>query len=223
MKKEKYHILIIMLVACLIMGLIDAVIQPGYFIKSIVKILLFLILPYLYARKSKKWRIATLFTLKSNGLAFAIACGIGIYILIVGGFLLLRNVFDFSALTSSLTSTTGVNANNFIFVAVYISLCNSLLEEFFFRGFGFLALKNMSSRTFAYVASAALFALYHIAMMIGWFGIPVLLLALAGLFAGGLIFNFFNERWNMLYPSWVIHMFANFATNTIGAILFYER
>ena len=88
MKKEKHQILIIMLIACLAMGLVDAVIQPGYFIKSIIKIMLFLILPYLYARKSKQWRIATLFTLKGNGLAFAIACGIGIYILLVGGFVL---------------------------------------------------------------------------------------------------------------------------------------
>ena len=31
----------------------------------------------------------------------------------------------------------GVNAGNFVFVALYISIVNSLLEEFFFRGFAF--------------------------------------------------------------------------------------
>ena len=61
---------------------------------------------------------------------------------------------------------------------------------------------------------------YHVAMMIGWFGLPVVLLALVGLFAGGVIFSFFNEKYNNIYLSWLIHMCANFATNTIGYILF---
>ena len=29
-----------------------------------------------------------------------------------------------------------------------------------------------------------------------------------------------NEKYNNIYLSWLIHMFANFATNTIGFILF---
>ena len=221
MNKDKTRISCITLFACLCMGLVDAVIQPGYLEKSIMKAVLFLLLPIIYSLTNKQWRIADLFHLKHHGLMFAGACGIFIYLLIVGAFLLFRNVFDFSALTGSLTSTTGVNKDNFLLVALYISFCNSLLEEFFFRGFGFLALKKASSRSFAYLFSSTLFALYHIAMMIGWFDLPVILLALVGLFVGGLIFNYFNERWNILYPSWVIHMFANFATNTIGAILFY--
>lgn len=222
MIKNKIQIICIMLFACLCMGLVDAVIQPGYLEKSVIKAILFLLPPIIYSKINKQWHIADLFRLKYHGLIFASSCGIVIYLLIVGAFLLLRNVFDFSALTGSLSSTTGVNKDNFLLVALYISFCNSLLEELFFRGFGFLTLKRVASRSFAYLFSAALFALYHIAMMIGWFDLPIIILSLVGLFAGGLIFNYFNERWSILYPSWVIHMFANFATNTIGAILFYS-
>jgi hypothetical protein len=57
-------------------------------------------------------------------------------------------------------------------------------------------------------------------MMIGWFGIPVLLLTLFGLFVGGVIFNYFNEKYDNVYMSWLIHMFANFAINTVGFMLF---
>ena len=64
------------------------------------------------------------------------------------------------------------------------------------------------------------FALYHIAMMIGWFGLPVIIISLVGLFIGGMIFNRFDEKSENIYLSWLIHMFANFATNTIGFILF---
>ena len=142
------------------------------------------------------------------------------YIIILGGYFLLKDIFDFSSVTTSLTNNIGVTGKNFIFISLYISFVNSLLEEFFFRGFAFITLKRITSRKFAYLFSAAVFAVYHIAMMIGWFSLYVFLIVMAGLFAGGLIFNYLNEKSSTIYPSWLVHMFANFATNTIGFILF---
>lgn len=220
MKNRKIIIILITAFACLCMGLVDAVIQPGYAIKSAIKAALFLLLPILYSLYDKSCNLKKLFKPNKSGILIALLLGFGVYAVILGAYFIFKNVFDFSALTASLTSTTGVNKGNFIFVALYISFANSLLEEFFFRGFSFLTLKEASSRKLAYTVSALMFALYHIAMMIGWFALSVVLLALAGLFAGGIIFNFFNERYNNIYLSWLIHMFANFATNTIGFILF---
>ena len=220
MKSQKYIIIAITAFACLCMGLVDAVIQPGYLIKSVIKIVLFLLLPIIYSLIDKNCDLKRLFKPNKKGFLLALGLGGAVYAVILGAFLLFKDVFDFSSLTSSLTESTGVNKTNFIFVALYISFANSLLEEFFFRGFAFLTLKDYSNRTVAYIVSAALFAAYHIAMMIGWFGLPVILLSLLGLFAGGIIFNFFNEKYNNIYLSWLIHMFSNFATNTIGFILF---
>ena len=202
------------------MGLVDAVIQPGYIAKSAVKIVMFLLLPVIYSFYDKNCNPKALFKHNRKGFLLAILLGALVYAFILTAFLLFKDVFDFSSLTSALTSQTGVNKDNFIFVAIYISFANSLLEEFFFRGFAFLTLKKISTRGFAYIVSALMFALYHIAMMIGWFGLPVVLLAMLGLFVGGVIFNYFNEKYDNIYLSWLIHMFANFATNTIGFILF---
>lgn len=220
MKSQKYIIIAITAFACLCMGLVDAVIQPGYLIKSAIKIVLFLLLPIIYSLIDKNCDLKRLFKPNKKGFLLALGLGGAVYAVVLGAFLLFKDVFDFSSLTSSLTESTGVNKTNFFFVALYISFANSLLEEFFFRGFAFLTLKDYSNRTVAYIVSAALFAAYHIAMMIGWFGLPVILLSLLGLFAGGIIFNFFNEKYNNIYLSWLIHMFSNFATNTIGFILF---
>ena len=222
MKSQRYKIIAITVFACICMGVVDAVIQPGYAVKSAIKIALFLLLPIIYSLFNKKSNLKRLFIPNKSGFLLALLLGLGVFGVIVGAFFLFRNVFDFSALTASLTSTTGVNKENFIFVALYISFANSLLEEFFFRGFAFLTLKEVSNRKLAYVLSSALFALYHVAMMIGWFALPVFLLAVLGLFLGGVIFNFFNEKYNNIYLSWFIHMFANFATNTIGFILFNQ-
>lgn len=202
------------------MGIVDAYIQPGYAVKSAIKLVLFLILPVVYSFYDKKCDLKRLFVPDKKGLITAVCFGAAVYVVIVGAYFTFRNIFDFSGLTSSLTSTTGVNKDNFIFVAVYISFVNSLLEEFFFRGFAFLTLKRLSDRKTAYIFSSALFALYHIAMMIGWFSPVVIAVAMAGLFVGGVMFDYFNEKYDNIYISWLIHMFANFATNTVGFILF---
>lgn len=220
MKKSRNLIIGITAIACLCMGIVDAFIQPGYAVKSCVKIVLFLLLPALYALVSKDSGLYKVFKPNKKGILIALMMGIGVYAVVLGAYFLFRNVFDFSAITSSLTESAGVNKNNFLFVAIYISFVNSLLEEFFFRGFSFLTLKEAAGRKLAYTVSSGFFALYHVAMMIGWFDWPVVLLALAGLFAGGLIFDYFNEKFSNIYLSWLIHMFANFATNTIGFILF---
>ena len=218
MKKAQIPILVI--IACIVMGVIDAVIQPGYAVKSAIKIIMFLLIPIAYVFFSKEMSITQLFKPDKKGFFIALGSGFAVYAVVLGAYFTFRNIFDFSALTKSLNATTGVNKSNFIWVAVYISFVNSLLEEYFFRGFAFITLKKFTSRKFAYIFSSLLFALYHIAMMIGWFGIPVILISLVGLFAGGMIFNRFDEKSGNIYLSWLIHMFANFATNTIGFILF---
>ena len=217
---KKLHIPILVIIACIVMCIVDAVIQPGYAIKSAIKIIMFLLIPIVYGLFLKEFNIKNLMKPDKKGLCIALCLGFVIYGVVLGSYWIFKDVFDFSALTGSLNETTGVNKSNFIWVAIYISFVNSLLEEFFFRGFSFITLKKLTSRRFAYVFSSMAFALYHIAMMIGWFGLPVILISLVGLFIGGMIFNRFDEKSENIYLSWLIHMFANFATNTIGFILF---
>ena len=210
----------LIVVFCVLMAVIDGVLKADYFIKSIIKLVLFLILPALYSLYDKDIKIRELFIPEKKGLKLAVILGVLVYVIITGGYLLLKNVFDFSSITTALTNNIGVTGENFIFVSLYISFVNSLLEEFFFRGFAFLTLKRIAGRKSAYLFSAAVFAVYHIAMMIGWFDIFVFLIIMAGLFAGGLIFNYLNEKSSTVYPSWLVHMFANFAINTVGFMLF---
>ena len=94
------------------------------------------------------------------------------------------------------------------------------LEEFFFRGYGFLVLKRHTGRGAAYLFSAVAFALYHVGMLMGMFSVWVWLLILAGLVIGGGIFDWLDEKSGSVYSSWFVHMFANFAINTVGFILF---
>lgn len=210
----------LIVVFCILMAIIDGLLKADYFIKSIIKLVLFLLMPAIYSFFDKDIRIKEVFIPQKSGIRLAIILCVLVYAVILGGYFLLKDVFDFSAITGALTNNIGVTKENFVFVSLYISFVNSLLEEFFFRGFAFITLKRITGRKFAYLFSAAIFAIYHIAMMIGWFNIYVFLIVLAGLFAGGLIFNYLNEKSSTVYPSWFVHMFANFAINTVGFMLF---
>lgn len=201
---------------------VDAFVKPDYFTKIPVKIVFFLALPLLFfiGNKQAFSDFKRLFVFKKRGLAKALLLGVGVYAVILTGFFMTRNVFDYSNVTSSLTKNMGITADNFIYVSLYISLMNSFLEEFFFRGYGFITLKKYASRKTAYIFSSSLFALYHVGMLIGMFRLGVLILLLFGLIVGGCIFDRLNEANDNIYPSWFVHMFANFAINTVGFILF---
>ncbi len=219
MKKQGFHILLIILLSCLIMAFVDGIIKPNYLIKSIIKIVLFLIIPIGYALLTHL-SFKTLFIFNKRSLLFSIFLGIGVYLFILATYFILGPFFDFSNITDILQGNLGVSKDNFIFVALYISFINSLLEEFFFRGFGFLSLKKIISRRFAYLFSALVFSLYHIAIITSWFTPFLFILLILSLFVAGLMFNYLNEKTSSIYTSWMVHMSSNFAINTIGFMLF---
>ena len=218
-KKNTWLLILSAVFCCGVMAVVDGVIQPGYAVKSAIKIGLFLAVPFLVSRVCKEFRFARLFRFRRKALLPALALGGAVYGVILGGYFLLRNWIDFSGIVDSLSSGAGVNKDNFLFISLYISFVNSLLEEFFFRGFLFANLKDSAGRGMAYGFSSLMFALYHVAMMIGWFHPAVTLLLIAGLTVGGMIFNFLNEKQENICTSWLVHMFANFAINTVGFIL----
>ena len=219
-KQKSFAIITIAVVCCIAMALVDGFWQPGYFIKSAIKILLFLVAPVIYSLLNKDIKLLSVLKPDKKGFKTAFLLAVPLYFLIIGAYLLLKNVFDFSPITTALTGDVGVTRDNFIFVALYISFVNSLLEEFFFRGFIFLGLKKIIELRSAHIISAFLFSVYHIAIMSGWFSLPIFILSMVGLFAGGIVFNLLNSKFNNIYISWLVHMFANFAINTIGLSLF---
>ena len=218
-KRSTILVLIVTIICCLAMALVDGVIRPGYAVKSAIKIALFMLIPLIASRLDRCVLYLQLLRPKKKGLLPAIALGIGIYVVILGGYFLVSPFFDFSQIAGALTDNAGVTKDNFLYVSLYISFANSFLEEFFFRGFVFTNLKQYSGRKLAYIFSAAAFSLYHVAMMIGWFSPALFLLVMVGLVVGGMIFNCLNEKLDTIYCSWLTHMFANFAINTIGFML----
>lgn len=206
-RKNALAVCALVLLGCAAMTVVDGVLRPPYAVKSAVKLTLFLLAPLLYEYTAGRDGHRALFRIQRRALLRALALGLGVFALILGAYFALRGIFDFSAVTVLLDKNAGVTAENFLWVSLYVSFVNSLLEEFFFRGF-------------ACLFSALSFALYHTAMMLGWFSPPLFLLALAGLAAGGVLFDLLDAGSGTIFPSWAVHIFANLAINTVGFILF---
>ncbi len=220
MKKSHYVILSTVLCA-LLMTFVDGVLQPGYAVKSAFKVLLFLIVPLFYFfRNGETAQLKALFVPRKRELLVALGLGVGAFVVITGGYWLISQVFDLTDAILQLTGDAGVSPANFFWVSIYISLVNSLLEEFFFRGFAFISLKNLSNRRFAYIFSAALFAFYHFGMVAGIQNVLIWVAAMAGLFAAGVILNLLNEKSGSIITSWLLHMCANLGINTVGFYVF---
>ncbi len=221
-KTKSSYIISTVIISAAILAYIDAIIQPPYLQKSLLKIVLFLIVPMVYFvfYKDEVKHLKKLFVFQKKPLIKAFFLGVGVYTTIILAYFLFSDFIDLNNIKESLSLSMGVTADNFFFVALYISFINSLLEEFFFRGYAFVILKHHIKKNYAYLFSALIFALYHVGMTQGWFAFYIYILSMIGLLVGGLIFNYLNDRWDSVYPSWLVHMFANLAINTVGLIMF---
>lgn len=214
-KKLSFEIIIFVIVSCIIMAIIETIIEPTYLIKSIMKIIFFFIIPIIFMKVKKISISNNKYILNKKNIIKLLLLGIGIYSIIMIGFALTKGIFDYTSLVNSLSTDQNVSSNNFLLVASYISFGNSLLEEFMFRNVSFLVLSKYTLKKYAYLFSSIMFSIYHVFMFTTSFPVPLIILSLIGLAIGGLIFNYVDDRDETMYNSWIIHMFADFAIMTI--------
>lgn len=219
--KAFLEILFLSLIAVGVIGYFDGVAPIPYLWKACGKICLFVGVPLFYQWRVKDGAVRGLLQFEKKPLRVAFLLGGLVFAVIFGTYLLFRGMVDLSSVTGELDSRMNINEGNFVVVAVYIALCNSFLEEFFFRGYLYGRLRGCCSFLVAQGVSAVVFALYHVAIMVTWFEMWVFLLCMLALVIGGVIFNLMVEWTGSLYPSWVTHGCANLAINSVGMILFY--
>ena len=165
-KKTNQGVTIITIFSIFGMFMIDYLIQPGYMIKSILKIILFLFIPLVFIWTDKSISIKEYFKISSRKqFLITLGLGLGVYVIILATYFILKNFINLDNIQDILEESLNVSKDNFVLVALYISFFNSLLEEFFFRGFIFLSLLKTKGRLKAYVISALAFAIYHVAIM----------------------------------------------------------
>ncbi len=210
-----------MVLGCLFICFIEVGYQPPYLIKSICKITLFVACITIFQVVDADAKLLDMFARpRARQLLIGLAEGVGVYALILCSFLVFRRHVDFSRIAQALSNDGSINRDNFLFVSLYISFFNSLLEEIFFRGFAYLSLRRYIPERIAASLSAMAFSLYHFVIMASWFELVIFVVLLLSLFVAGLLFNWMDAKSDNIYNSWLVHMFANFAINTVGFLMF---
>ena len=126
---------------CVAMAWVEGALRPVYPVKSALKIAVFLGAAALYAWAAGDREVLRPFRRPVGRAArFAAPLAAAVFLLLLGGYLLLAPWLDLSAIPENLAVKEGITKRTFPLAALYITFCNSLLEEYFFRGFAFLAL-----------------------------------------------------------------------------------
>ena len=192
--------------------------SAGY---SIYK-LFFLIPPLIYCRVEGIHIFKDIFILKNWRRYLAFAVGLGVLSLIIfwGAYFSLRGVLeiDEELIVRSTGEQFGVTRSNVLFVAPLTIFLNSLLEEFFHRGFSF-GLLVKKNRWLGYLLPASVFTVQHMLFIYQWSTPLKLTIAVVALFVFALVLQAIYEKAQSLVTPWVIHVIADIAMMGIAVWL----
>jgi membrane protease YdiL (CAAX protease family) len=206
MNKKLFMILtVILLITIDMLGIFS------YLQRSLLKILLFGIVPLL----SLKHRNMPFPNLKKGvNLKGIVLLSVIIIVGLLGGAYLLSYFGLFDNVQVSLANQVGVVKSNYPYVFVYVVLINGPLEEFFFRHYVYI--QDFKYRKFV---SSLLFSIYHVGMLFTMFPWYLFVLLIGGLMLVGYFFLMINTRKHSLLNSILVHMAANFAINLVGWVI----
>jgi len=111
-----------------------------------------------------------------------------------------------------------VTAGTVLLIAPVTIFLNSLLEEFFYRGFAF-GLLVKKHRKLGYLLPATAFTIQHILFIYHWLTPLPFGIALAGLFVLALVLEKMYEKSDSLAAPWLIHVFGDVAMMGIAVTM----
>ncbi|MDD2656484.1 MAG: CPBP family intramembrane metalloprotease [Patescibacteria group bacterium] len=141
----------------------------------------------------------------------------GIYLT---SFFVFKNLLDISTITTKLNSLININLTNLIFIGLYIIIFNSLLEEYFWRGFLFAKLDKILKPWQAYLITGIAFSFHHVMFYYNWFNLGFFVLVTFGLTVYALIMNYVFKKYQDLFSCWYVHIFADIAQIFIAFKIF---
>ena len=199
----------------------EQILSPPYAVKSAIKLALVLLLTGFGIRLSgTDWKTCIRFR-KMKRPAALISVMIAVIPAVLLGFFLLRNQLDLPAIRQGLMEKEQLTKQNCLFVFAYIALCNSFLEEAFFRGFLTESFRRAGLGKAGAAISALAFAVYHLGIVDSWLSLPMLLLCIGLLFLAALFLQWICDRYDSMKASWLVHGCANLAINAVGILLIF--
>jgi membrane protease YdiL (CAAX protease family) len=219
-----FIILLLLLLPIVLIVLVRNFLSTNYLASSIYKLIFISPLFYrLFIRKrSLKDSITEGFNFKKFKDKFWIVIGVGILLSIIyfSAYFVFKGYLNLESIGNNLDQLASINATNIIFIGVYIVFINSLLEEFFWRGFIFKETNKLMTPLLTYLITGIAFSFHHVMFYYTWFSFPLFSLVTIGLVGFAVIVNFIFQQYEDLYSCWLIHGMVDIVQITIAIMIF---
>jgi membrane protease YdiL (CAAX protease family) len=211
------------LLPLVIIGIQIALGAEGAAANSIYK-LSFILPPLVYCRakgislrydifKWQNWR---------SGLRLSLLLGVAAAAIFLGTYALFGDLLlDKAAITAKIKTQFSVTAATVLLIAPVTIILNSMIEEFFYRGFTYrlLAAKNIWWGT---LLPATVFTIQHLLFIYHWVTILPLVLAIVGLMVFALALQAVYSAADTIVAPWVIHVLGDVAMMLIAVELVFK-
>jgi len=223
-KKQITLIFILIVITPIILLLSRQVLPNNYLASSIYKIIFLspLLYRFFIERKTFKQSLSENFSIKKfkENAYLMLFIGVILALIYISSFFIFRDYLDLENISEKLNQLISLNVNNLIFIGLYIIFINSLLEEFFWRGFIFEKLDKLINTKKAYFFSAVAFSFHHVMFYYDWFNITFFLLVTLGLIIYAAIMNFIFAKYRDLFSCWLVHIIVDIVQIFIAFKLF---
>lgn len=216
--------LILMILPPIFIVLSQRFFEANYIFSSTYKIIFLspVIFRLIVEKKKIKESFTQHFSLKTFKKSIILAISIGallasIYII---SFYLFKDYLNLQNTVDQLKEMASIDVSNIIFIGLYIIVINSLLEEFFWRGFLFNKLNILIKPWKAYLLTGVAFSFHHIVFYYNWFSPLFFILITVGLTGYAIIMNIIFQYKKDLFTCWIIHACADMAQIFIALKIF---
>ena len=159
---------------------------------------------------------------RQGGFVFGAVSGLVMGGAVAGAYLLLGSRLIDAAFFRSVALRNGMGTpERYLALALYLSLINSLLEEYVWRWFVFRRSEDLLPGAAAVAASGLFFTLHHTIALRLQFGWTVTLLSSLGIFAGAAVWSWCYLRYRSVWPGWLSHVLVDLAVLGAGYHLLF--
>lgn len=183
--------------------------------------LCFLIPPILYCRTHRIEIVRDILKPQNWRRSLGVAAGLGLAAIVIfwtAYFLFGDLLLDKQQISESIGRQFIVNSKTVLFRAPITIFLNSLVEEFFYRGFAF-GLLVRKNRVLGYLLPAAAFTAQHVLFFWFWLQWIPFCLAIVGLMVFALVLQWLYERADSIVAPWTVHICGDVAMMGIAVTL----
>jgi membrane protease YdiL (CAAX protease family) len=154
---------------------------------------------------------------RRGGLLVGLLLGLIMGAVILGSYRLLASGWIDLEHLRMLASRNGFGTiASYLGLALYLTLVNSLLEEFVWRWFVFRRAEEAFGSRSAVVLAALFFMIHHTIALRIQFGREITLIGSLGVFVSGLAWSWCYLRYRSVWPGYVSHVLADTAIFLVG-------